>query len=129
MSNSCNPRLQTRQAPLSMGFSGQEHWSGLPFPAPAPCSTPIIEIKGGHERPWRLFSWRPDKAGHQVVSGKVAGSGRAGRGGAFPRTGWEPPRAAWAGTGRRPRGPVCSAWRAGPTPLQPPRRSPGQKLG
>ena len=22
------------QAPLSMGFSGQEHWSGLPFPSP-----------------------------------------------------------------------------------------------
>ena len=24
-----------RQAPLSMGFSRQEHWSGLPFPSPA----------------------------------------------------------------------------------------------
>ena len=23
-----------RQAPLSMGFSRQEHWSGLPFPSP-----------------------------------------------------------------------------------------------
>ena len=22
------------QAPLSMGFFGQEHWSGLPFPSP-----------------------------------------------------------------------------------------------
>ena len=22
------------QAPLSLGFSRQEHWSGLPFPAP-----------------------------------------------------------------------------------------------
>ena len=22
------------QAPLSMGFSRQEHWSGLPFPSP-----------------------------------------------------------------------------------------------
>ena len=22
------------QAPLSMGFSGQEYWSGLPFPSP-----------------------------------------------------------------------------------------------
>ena len=24
----------TRQAPLSMGFSRQEYWSGLPFPPP-----------------------------------------------------------------------------------------------
>ena len=22
------------QAPLSLGFSGQEHWSGLPLPSP-----------------------------------------------------------------------------------------------
>ena len=25
----------SRQAPLSMGFSRQEYWSGLPFPSPA----------------------------------------------------------------------------------------------
>ena len=25
------------QAPLSMGFSRQEHWSGLPFPSPNVC--------------------------------------------------------------------------------------------
>ena len=24
----------THQAPLSMGFPRQEHWSGLPFPSP-----------------------------------------------------------------------------------------------
>ena len=27
------PWTITHQAPLSMGFSGQEHWSGLPFPS------------------------------------------------------------------------------------------------
>ena len=27
----CDPRTAARQAPLSMGFSRQEHWSGLPF--------------------------------------------------------------------------------------------------
>ena len=27
-------RLQPREAPLSMGFSRLEHWSGLPFPSP-----------------------------------------------------------------------------------------------
>ena len=28
------PQTITCQAPLSMGFSRQEHWSGLPFPSP-----------------------------------------------------------------------------------------------
>ena len=31
------------QAPLSMGFSRQEHWSGLPFPAPGDLPDPGIE--------------------------------------------------------------------------------------
>ena len=28
------PWIEAHQAPLSMGFSRQEHWSGLPFPSP-----------------------------------------------------------------------------------------------
>ena len=28
------PWTVSRQAPLSMGFSQQEYWSGLPFPSP-----------------------------------------------------------------------------------------------
>ena len=28
------PHGLAHQAPLSMGFSGQEYWSGLPFPSP-----------------------------------------------------------------------------------------------
>ena len=32
-----------RQAPLSMGSSGQEHWSGLPFPSPGDLPNPGIE--------------------------------------------------------------------------------------
>ena len=28
------PETAAHQAPLSLGFSGQECWSGLPFPAP-----------------------------------------------------------------------------------------------
>ena len=27
------PQMATHQAPLSLGFSRQEHWSGLPFPS------------------------------------------------------------------------------------------------
>ena len=30
----CDPMDSSPQAPLSMGFSRQEHWSGLPFPSP-----------------------------------------------------------------------------------------------
>ena len=30
-------------APLSMGFSRQEYWSGLPFPSPEDLPTPGIE--------------------------------------------------------------------------------------
>ena len=30
------PQMAAHQAPLSLGFSRQEHWSGLPFPSPMP---------------------------------------------------------------------------------------------
>ena len=38
--------LQTgvRQAPLSMGFSRQEHWNGLPCPPPGDLPNPGIEL-------------------------------------------------------------------------------------
>ena len=29
-----NPETEAHQAPRSLGFSRQEHWSGLPFPSP-----------------------------------------------------------------------------------------------
>ena len=28
------PQMEAHQAPLSLGFSKQEYWSGLPFPSP-----------------------------------------------------------------------------------------------
>jgi len=31
------------QAPLSMGFSGQEYWNGLPFPSPGDLLDPAVE--------------------------------------------------------------------------------------
>ena len=31
------------QAPLSMGFSGQEYWSGLPFPSAGRLANPGIK--------------------------------------------------------------------------------------
>ena len=37
------PWTGTCQAPLSMGFSRQEYWSGLPFPSPGNLPNPGIE--------------------------------------------------------------------------------------
>ena len=36
------PWTVARQAPLSMGFSRQEYWSGLPFPSPGDLPDPVI---------------------------------------------------------------------------------------
>ena len=36
----CSP-----QAPLSMRFSRQEYWSGLPFPSPGDVPNPLIELR------------------------------------------------------------------------------------
>ena len=37
------PWIVAHQAPLSMGFSRQEYWSGLPFPSPGDLPDPAIE--------------------------------------------------------------------------------------
>ena len=37
------PWTVVRQAPLSMGFSRQEYWSGLPFPSPGDCPDPGVK--------------------------------------------------------------------------------------
>ena len=37
------PWTAARQAPLSMGFSRQEYWSGLPFPSPGDLPNPGIK--------------------------------------------------------------------------------------
>ena len=38
------PWTGARQAPLSMGFSRQEYWSGLPFPPPGDLPDPGFEL-------------------------------------------------------------------------------------
>ena len=37
------PRTVALQAPVSMGFSRQEYWSGLPFPSPGDLPDPGIK--------------------------------------------------------------------------------------
>ena len=41
--DSSTPGTITHQAPLSMGFSRQEHWSGLPWPPPGDLPNPGLE--------------------------------------------------------------------------------------
>ena len=43
VSNSAVPWTVARQAPLSMGFSRQEYWSGLPFPPSGGLPNPGME--------------------------------------------------------------------------------------
>ena len=43
VSDSLRPHGQARQAPLSMGFSRQHYWSGLPFPPPRDLPDPGIK--------------------------------------------------------------------------------------
>ena len=55
------PWTVAHQAPLSIGFSRQEYWSGLPFPSPGDLPDPGIEpaspaLAGGFfttEPPWK----------------------------------------------------------------------------
>ena len=43
VSDSATSWTVARQAPLPMGFSRQEHWSGLPFPPPGHLPEPGIK--------------------------------------------------------------------------------------
>ena len=67
----CNPMDLARQAPLSMGFSRQEYWRGLPCLPPGDIVNPGI-------KPWSLMSpalagrffttsatWEPPSEGHR----------------------------------------------------------------
>ena len=47
MSDSATPWTIAHQASLSMEFSRQEYWSGMPFPSPEELPNPVIE-------PWSL---------------------------------------------------------------------------
>ena len=43
MSYSATPWTVAHQAPLSMEFSGQEYWRGLPYPPPGDLSNPGVK--------------------------------------------------------------------------------------
>ena len=57
----CNLWSVATQAPLSMGFSKQEYWSGLPFPSPWDIPHPGIKPES---REWQADSLLPEPLGN-----------------------------------------------------------------
>ena len=55
------PWTAARQAPLSVGFSGQEYWSGLPLPSPGDLPVPEIEPASPALQSHSLLSEPPEK--------------------------------------------------------------------
>ena len=51
------PWTVAHQASMSMGFSRQEHWSGLPFPSPGPVAFRFDGIRLEHEGPRKIAKW------------------------------------------------------------------------
>jgi len=57
----CDPWTVAYQGPLSVGFSRQEYWSGLPFPSPGDLPNPGIELGSPALQEGALLSEPPRK--------------------------------------------------------------------
>ena len=57
----CDPNDCSPQAPLSIEFSRQEYWSGLPFPSPGDLPNSGIETKSPALQADSLLSEPPEK--------------------------------------------------------------------
>ena len=69
VSNSSIPGTVAHEAPLSMGFSRPEYWSGLPFPSPGDLPHPGIEPKSPALKANSLPSEPPGKPqGHPTFT-------------------------------------------------------------
>ena len=67
MSDSVTPRTGTCQTPLSMGFSRQEYWSGLPFPSPRDLPEPEIEPRSPELQADSLLSEPPGRSPSYIL--------------------------------------------------------------
>ena len=56
------------QAPLSMGFSREEYWSGLPFRSPGDLPNPGIEPRSPAFQADSLPAKPPGKPSHLILS-------------------------------------------------------------
>ena len=70
MSNSVTPWTVARQALLSMGFSRQEHWSGLLFPSPGDLPAQGLNLNLLYLLPWRVGSLPLHHWGSSVLNFK-----------------------------------------------------------
>jgi len=61
MSDSCDPWTVACQAPLSMGYSKQEYWNGLPFPSPGDLPYPGIKPRSPAWQAVSLATMLPGK--------------------------------------------------------------------
>ena len=71
VSNSVISWTVTHQAPLSMEFSRQEYWSGLPFPTPGDLPDPGIESGSPELQADSLLSEPPGKPRLSGTDGKT----------------------------------------------------------
>ena len=63
------PRTVARQAPLTMGFSKQEYWSGLPFPSAGDLPDPGLKFVSPALQAESLLSKPPRKPYLLNISG------------------------------------------------------------
>ena len=61
------PWTVAHQAPLSMGFSRQEYWSGLPFPSPGDLPDPGIKPRSPALQADALTSETPGKPKEDIL--------------------------------------------------------------
>ena len=62
------PCTVAQQAPLFMGFSRQEYWSGLPFPSPGNLPYPGIQPRSPALQTDSLLTELPGEGGQAAVS-------------------------------------------------------------
>ena len=65
------PWTVARQAPLSVGFSREEYWSGLPFPSPGDLPDPEIKLKSVALKVDSLPTELPGKPTVSLVTGFI----------------------------------------------------------
>ena len=68
VSDSATSWTVAHRAPLSMGFSKQEYWSGLPFPSPGDLTDPGIKPRSPALQADSLSSEPPGKQKHYLIS-------------------------------------------------------------
>ena len=91
MSDSVTPWTGPPQAPLSMGFSRQEYWSGLPFPSPGYLPHAGIEPGSPALRADSLLTEPPGKRDGKESACNLGDLGLIPRLGRFPGGGHDSP--------------------------------------